>query len=89
MTSIRRREVFTKKNRKFYTIPAIIDQLEKIRAIREKSNVYRMLEPLTARQKEILAPFGIDEDDFRVVINEMNNTHKDGTITKAVLVQES
>ena len=78
-----------KKNRKFYTIPAIIDQLEKIRAIREKSNVYRMLEPLTARQKEILSPFGIDEDDFRVVINEMNNSHKDGTITKAFLVQES
>ena len=78
-----------KKNRKFYTIPAIIDQLEKIRAIREKSNVYRMLEPLTAKQKEILAPFGIDEDDFRVVINEMNNTHKDETITKAFLVQES
>ena len=78
-----------KKNRKFYTIPAIIDQLEKIRAIREKSNVYRMLEPLTARQKEILAPFGIDEDDFRVVINAMNNTQKNGTITKAFLVQES
>jgi hypothetical protein len=48
-----------------------------------------MLEPLTASQKEILALFGIGEDDFRVVINEMNNTHKDGTITKAFLVQES
>lgn len=70
-------------------IPAIIDQLEKIRAIRKKSNVYRMLEPLTARQKKILAPFSIDEDDFLVVINKMNNTHKDETITKALLVQES
>ena len=79
-----------KTNSKFYTIPAIIEQLEKIRAIREPSGTYRLLEPLTARQKEILEPFGIDEDYVKNVIVQMNSSPTElSSITHPFLVQES
>ena len=50
-----------KKNRKYYTVPGVISELENIECTRNSGGRYRRKYALTAKQKTILKEFGIDE----------------------------
>ena len=50
-----------KRNRKSYTIPGILSELENIECTRNNVGKYRRKYALTAKQKQILKQFGIDE----------------------------
>lgn len=50
-----------KRNRKSYTIPGILSELENIECTRNNVVKYRRKYALTAKQKQILKQFGIDE----------------------------
>ena len=50
-----------KRNRKYYTVPGIIKELENIECTRDSNDIYRRRYALTSKQKAILKQFGIDE----------------------------
>ncbi len=50
-----------KKNRKYYTVGGIVTELENIEYTRDSKERYRRKYALTAKQKEILKQFDIDE----------------------------
>lgn len=50
-----------KKNRKYYTVPGIISELENVESTRDTRDKYRRRYALTAKQKSIFKQFGIDE----------------------------
>lgn len=50
-----------KRNRKSYTIPGILSELENIECTRNNVGKYRRKYALTDKQKQILKQFGIDE----------------------------
>lgn len=50
-----------KKNRKYYTVPGILKELENIECTRDTWDRYRRKYALTARQKAILKLFDMDE----------------------------
>lgn len=50
-----------KRNRKYYTVPGIISELENIECTRDTRNRYRRKYALTAKQKAILKQYGMDE----------------------------
>ena len=50
-----------KKDRKYYTVPGVISELENIECTRNNKGRYRRKYALTAKQKAILKEFGIDE----------------------------
>ena len=67
IAEILRAELFNKlssireKDKKNYTVPAVIRELEKIEVIKSDNNSYRVRFALTKKQKEILECLGIDE----------------------------
>lgn len=50
-----------KKNKKAFTVPGIISELENIECTRNNEGTYRRRYALTAKQKQILKQFDIDE----------------------------
>ena len=52
------------KNRKYYTVPAAISELEKIIVVKNSKEKYIRKYGLTAKQKKILGQFGIKETDI-------------------------
>ena len=54
-------EVLRKKNRKAYTVPGMISELENIECTRNSVGKYRRKYALTAKQKMILKQFDMDE----------------------------
>lgn len=50
-----------KKNKKAYTVPGIISELENIECTRNNEGIYRRRYALTVKQKQILKQFDIDE----------------------------
>ena len=54
-------EELRKKNRKAYTVPAMISELENIECTRDSQGKYRRKYALTSKQKIILKRFGMDE----------------------------
>lgn len=61
-----------KKNRKYYTVPGVISELENIECTRNNKGRYRRKYALTAKQKAILKEFGIDEKYLDNAISEYN-----------------
>jgi len=49
----------------YMTVPAAIKELEKIEMIRQMDGIYRLDHAVTARQKNILKAFGLDENHVR------------------------
>ena len=54
-------EELRKKNRKDYTVPGIISELECVECTKDSLGKYRRRYALTSKQKQILEKFGIDE----------------------------
>ena len=54
-------EEIRKKNRKAYTVPAMISELENVECTRDSLGNYRRRYALTSKQKIILKQFGMDE----------------------------
>lgn len=54
-------QVIRKKNRKYYTVPGILYELENVESTRDSREKYRRRYALTAKQKTIFKQFGIDE----------------------------
>ena len=53
--------IIRKKNRKAYTVPGMISELENIECTRNSVGKYRRKYALTAKQKLILKQFDMDE----------------------------
>ena len=72
IASIVRNELFQKvKNKKEYTIPAIINELEKVVAIKDKEGNYIRRYRLNKVQKEVLQLFGIDDQEINEAIQKL------------------
>ena len=54
-------EELRKKNRKAYTVPGILSELENIECTRNSAGKYRRKYALTSKQKQILKQFEMDE----------------------------
>ncbi len=65
-------ETLRKVNKKAYTVPSMISELENIECTRNSNGLYRRKYALTAKQKLILKQFGIDEKYVDKCISEMN-----------------
>lgn len=66
------KELKQKENdRKNFTVPAIIKELEKIIALRQKNEKYERRRVLTKQQKKILSAFDISEKDIDLLIKSM------------------
>jgi len=59
------------KDKKNFTVPAAISELEKVIAIKDKYGKYIRRYGLTAKQKKILEPFGIDDKYLNKIIQEL------------------
>ena len=59
------------KDRKNFTVPAAISELEKVIAIKDKNGKYVRRYGLTAKQKKILSVFNIDEKQINKYIHNM------------------
>ncbi len=69
----RRIEVLRKENKKYYTVPAIIYELENIEITRNNQGRYTRRYALSAKQKLILKQFGIDEKYIEHEISGINS----------------
>ncbi|MCD8295785.1 MAG: transposase [Clostridia bacterium] len=62
------------------SVPETFDYMEELEITRRGNGKYRLSHALTARQKKILAEFGISEDDVKQAAHDLGNqlpTHKD------------
>ena len=67
------REVAGKeKNRKNYTVPVAISEIEKITAVKNSKDKYIRRYGLTAKQKKILGKFNVSESDVNQAVEQMN-----------------
>ena len=60
------------KDKKNYTVPAAISELEKVTAVKNSNGVYIRRYGLTAKQKKILAQFEITESYLNKLTKELN-----------------
>ena len=60
------------KNKKNYTVPAAISELEKITVVKNSKDKYIRRYGLTAKQKKIFSQFNLSESDLNRVVNELN-----------------
>ena len=60
------------KDKKNYTVPAAIGELEKVTAVKNSKRVYIRRYGLTAKQKKILMQFGITESYLNKLTKEVN-----------------
>ena len=60
------------KNRKSYTVPAAISELEKIIAVKNSKDKYIRRYGLTAKQKKILSQFNLNDSDVSRAVNQLN-----------------
>ena len=66
----------TTKDKKSYTVPSIIKELEKIECTKDINDVYQRRYSLTAKQKKILERFNIKESDIENEIDNINKKNK-------------
>ncbi len=64
------------KDKKNYTVPAAIRELEKITAVQDARGRYIRRYGLTARQKKIMSAFGINEKQVNDTVNAINKRIK-------------
>ena len=67
-----------KKRPNYMTVPAAIKELEKIEMIRQLDNIYRLDHAITAKQKNILKAFGIDERYIKNKVTELSDKLRRG-----------
>lgn len=78
IAGIIRNEIFQKlmtlkkENRKYYTVPAAIRELDKIEITKNAQQRYVRNYCMTAKQKKIMAQFGIDEKYIDQAVNNWN-----------------
>ena len=72
LLQISRRIKVETKNRRSFTVPGIIDQLEMIECTRTPQNTYSRRYALTARQKTILNALGMSEQSIDNEITSFN-----------------
>lgn len=61
------------KDKKNYTVPAAISELEKITIVKNSKGVYIRRYGLTKKQRSILSQFGVSESYFNKVADRMNS----------------
>ena len=67
------REVAAKeKNKKNYTVPADVSEIEKITAVKNGKNKYIRRYGLAAKQKKILSQFNLNDSNVSRVVNRLN-----------------
>ena len=59
-------------DKKNYTVPAAISELEKITIVKNSKNVYIRRYGLTKKQRKILSQFGVTESYLNKVADKMN-----------------
>lgn len=64
------------KDRKNYTVPAAISELEKITIVKNSKDVYIRRYGLTKKQKNIVKQFGITESYINQVADQMNSRNQ-------------
>ena len=64
------------KDRKHYTVPATMKELEKVFVTKDTNGNYRRKYALTAKQKKILKGFGLEEKNLNVYIREISPSLK-------------
>ena len=69
----------TTKDKKSYTVPSIIRELEKIECTKDINNIYQRRYSLTARQKKIFEMFNINEKDIDKEIDDINKKNQNKT----------
>lgn len=57
----------------YFTVPAAVRELEKIEMIRQPDNHYRLDHAVTARQKDILRAFDMNEQNIRKQAIQIND----------------
>lgn len=62
----------TENNKKNYTVPAVISELEKIILVKNSKDIYIRRYGLTKRQRKILGQFGITESYLNKVADKVN-----------------
>jgi len=60
------------KDKKNFTVPAAINELEKVIAIKDRNGKYVRRYGLTSKQKNILNPFGIDDKYLNKTLQQLN-----------------
>ena len=60
------------KDKKNYTVPAAIGEIEKVSIVKNSKEVYIRKYGLTAKQKKIYGQFGITESYINKVADRMN-----------------
>ncbi len=60
------------KDKKTYTVPSIIKELEKIECTKDINDVYQRRYNLTGKQKKILEQFNIKESDINKEVDKIN-----------------
>lgn len=69
----RKTKQLREKNRKIYTLPAIINELRRMEITKNTKGKYVRKYALTSTQKNILNQFGIDEDAYNNYIKKINS----------------
>lgn len=64
------------KNKKDFTVPAVIDMLEAIECTVNKNGVYKRRYALTAKQKLVLARLDVDEEYIDKEIRDFQSMNK-------------
>ena len=64
------------KDRKHYTVPAMMKEMEKIFITKDAKGNYRKKYALTARQKKILRAFSLEEKDLDSYIRKLSPSLK-------------
>lgn len=64
------------KDRKHYTVPAMMKEMEKIFITKDAKGNYRKKYALTARQKKILKAFGLEEKNLNSYIRRLSPSLK-------------
>ena len=65
----------TSKDKKSYTVPSIIKELEKIECTKNINDLYQRRYALTAKQKKILEQFNIKESDIQKEVEKINRNN--------------
>jgi transposase len=64
------------KDRKHYTVPAMMKEMEKVFVTKDAKGNYRKKYALTARQKKILKAFGLEEKNLDSYIRKLSPSLK-------------
>ena len=62
----------TENNKKNYTVPAAVSELEKIILVKNSKDIYIRRYGLTKRQRKILGQFGVTESYLNKVADKVN-----------------